>query len=1011
MKGDFSRRTFRKNKHYRKVNMQQGRVQLDADWNEQNDIHFHYEKAFLQDVIGKSGTQVTDPGFAIIENVFLFAWENIPTNAADNDNLKNFLKNNFALDWIITDEQQFVKSSDGNTISISKNPYSLSITLDSANAKALLQTMDEKGPTGQSYDFVVKDEGGEGGQKNIYTRWYQIGKGNYYVNGILCENESVVDASRQPDLSFGASRDIFLFNWNSVPGALDESNRLKNFLRYKFHLDWIITDEQQQQQFVKSPDGNTISISSADSSKSASITLSSDNAAATLTINNNNTANVYTFIVKIENTQKKIYDRMKNPYFPDQPGLYLAYLDVWERHVTSLDDSYILEQALGGVDTTTRTKILWQVKLANVSADLSDGEEKCVSNIESWSVLTSSPTGKLHARSKPPEPAVNACSLIESAGYQRLENQLYRVEVHNGGTLADGATFKWSRDNGTVVTNVAGFNTSESKILIEERSNDKLRDFEIGKWIEVTDKLHEWLGIPGTLVRINDIKENILIYDATKTIGDAITEENFPAMFGPKVRRWDSRKDDDDDAVLISSNTKKDTDGYIDLEDGVQIRLDDVGNYRTDNYWLIPARTRIGDIEWPRAGNRSIDEPLALLPEGIEHDYAPLAILEYTNDGSFKVVADCRNFFSSLSDFMSLQYVGGDGQQALPGNLLQAPLQVGVMVGKVPINNTPLKKARVKFTIVQSNTPQPGVPGKLKSIDGPSLPLEGGAEIVIETNEGEGIARCTWELGDSPSQQQVKAVLLDECGNETDDLVPIYFNATLPISFYYIRGDGQEAVPGRTIDLAAGVRIGNAPVTSGYKVKFEVQPPGNGTLSDSEVPLDADGIAKCKWILENDDNTPRQQVRAVLLFENSNRTNLPPIYFNAGFAAAPTTNTSIATTGLIFLSFPEGVEGDYISEEFNHFLTGLDHPPAVMLGLTEDFGETVKFMEDGVSRKRNKERWLFKAVSITTEKFKVIVHKANPSQQGVLDSISLQWWAVPAKFTEGKQSRMVLDNP
>ena len=38
MKGDFTRLTFRRDKHYRGVLLQQGRVQLDADWNEQVDI-------------------------------------------------------------------------------------------------------------------------------------------------------------------------------------------------------------------------------------------------------------------------------------------------------------------------------------------------------------------------------------------------------------------------------------------------------------------------------------------------------------------------------------------------------------------------------------------------------------------------------------------------------------------------------------------------------------------------------------------------------------------------------------------------------------------------------------------------------------------------------------------------------------------------------------------------------------------------------------------------------------
>ena len=39
MKGDFSRLTFDPKKHYRRVLMQQGRVQVDADWNEQEAIN------------------------------------------------------------------------------------------------------------------------------------------------------------------------------------------------------------------------------------------------------------------------------------------------------------------------------------------------------------------------------------------------------------------------------------------------------------------------------------------------------------------------------------------------------------------------------------------------------------------------------------------------------------------------------------------------------------------------------------------------------------------------------------------------------------------------------------------------------------------------------------------------------------------------------------------------------------------------------------------------------------
>src|SRR6266567_3592518 len=52
--------------------------------------------------------------------------------------------------------------------------------------------------------------------------------------------------------------------------------------------------------------------------------------------------------------------------------LGLVYLDVWQRHLTALDDSSIRDQALGsdGPDTTTRVKNVWQVKVLPVTLDL-----------------------------------------------------------------------------------------------------------------------------------------------------------------------------------------------------------------------------------------------------------------------------------------------------------------------------------------------------------------------------------------------------------------------------------------------------------------------------------------------------------------------------------------------------------------------------------------------------------------------------------------------------------------
>ena len=65
MKGDFSRYRFDPAKHYTAVLEQQGRVQLDADANEQRAIDWHRLATETVDVIGATGAPIHAAGFAI----------------------------------------------------------------------------------------------------------------------------------------------------------------------------------------------------------------------------------------------------------------------------------------------------------------------------------------------------------------------------------------------------------------------------------------------------------------------------------------------------------------------------------------------------------------------------------------------------------------------------------------------------------------------------------------------------------------------------------------------------------------------------------------------------------------------------------------------------------------------------------------------------------------------------------------------------------------------------------
>jgi hypothetical protein len=65
MKGDFSRTTFDPRKHYSGVLMQQGRVQVDADWNEQEAIQRRRTQVEARDVIGACGAPEDAAGFEV----------------------------------------------------------------------------------------------------------------------------------------------------------------------------------------------------------------------------------------------------------------------------------------------------------------------------------------------------------------------------------------------------------------------------------------------------------------------------------------------------------------------------------------------------------------------------------------------------------------------------------------------------------------------------------------------------------------------------------------------------------------------------------------------------------------------------------------------------------------------------------------------------------------------------------------------------------------------------------
>ena len=436
MRGDFSRQTFDPARHYNGVLQQQGRVQLDADWNEAEAIALYRDQTTARDVIGLTGAPRVEPGFRI--------------------------------------------------------------TATGANL--------------------------------------QIARGHFYLDGILCENEQDVLISAQPDL----------------PGAA----------------------------------------------------------------------------------------------LPDTDGVYLAYLEVWERHVGPAEAPELREKALGGVDTTTRSQTVCQVKL--LSLPTTGAAATCAGVMPEWTALLAqadpSPAqiGRMRARTSPEGVTSDpACVLPPSAGFKGLENQLYRVEIHRGGDRG-AASFKWSRENGSVATPIKNINGLE--LDVEEVNKDDKLAFSAQQWVEIMDASLDLRQQRGELFQVANVE------GARRRI--TLAGGPLPALDPQRartLRRWEQAG-----ALASADGVGLDAADWITLEDGIQVRFEP-GIYKTGDYWLIPARSAVsietGHIEWPQ--DNTVDPPVpgASAPHGNKHHFARLGVFQ-RQGGNWSALAgagDCRIVFPPLT--------------------------------------------------------------------------------------------------------------------------------------------------------------------------------------------------------------------------------------------------------------------------------------------------------------------------------------------------------------------------
>lgn len=194
------------------------------------------------------------------------------------------------------------------------------------------------------------------------------------------------------------------------------------------------------------------------------------------------------------------------PRLPDRPGRYLFFLDVRERTVCAVEDPALREVALGGPDTTVRIETVAEVR------HLALGDDDPGAALTAYGTTT----GRLRAA---------------HTGRTAPGNHLYRVEVHRGGRTGEGEppAFRWSRTNGATVVALAARAPGAATVAVV--GGPPLAPGDLVEYVD--DALR---GRPGPLYQVAAVSYDASSVTFTAAPKDAVGTD---AAAHPYLRVWD----------------------------------------------------------------------------------------------------------------------------------------------------------------------------------------------------------------------------------------------------------------------------------------------------------------------------------------------------------------------------------------------------------------------------------------------------------------------------------------
>ncbi|MDJ0837675.1 MAG: DUF6519 domain-containing protein [Acidobacteriota bacterium] len=542
MSGDFSRLLFNPDKGYNKVYLQQGRVQLDSDWNDQADLLDDRFRRMGQDLFGRHGGPSENPGFEISEH-----------GALRFDGIDDWIAFSKTAALSFKDRQSFTiemwaapdgGDQRGGTLlsrfnNVPSGDQGLGEISEKENGYKLVIAQDGT----LSFHWVEVDADGAPLRHDLIQSNVPLTFGRYHHIAVTYDGEemtlyidTVAVARRQRTGAMGADPIQFAI------GAEMSDGRPMNF--YGGELSevriWNLARSHARLRagLMKTPEGKDaggmIACWRFDEGFGTVVKSRVNNLQGSLGDGQApqmplwippdlwiGPGRYYVQGVLCGQDQVSAFSNQGDlPGFSiesemPESGIYLAYLEAWEQMITPVQDPQLIEPALNGMETSVRARIVKQVRLARLKELEEPGKKVDLKKVDAARLGAA-----VHSQLFPevPNGALAARCQIKT---RTPGNQLYRVEIHSSGVPYGSAAF--DARGSVAVSDLA----SNEHLLVVEETMLHHEYWEPGQLVEVFSDLHN----PGFLASIIDVGPR----------GKQLTVYPFPEQINsndnPRVRR------------------------------------------------------------------------------------------------------------------------------------------------------------------------------------------------------------------------------------------------------------------------------------------------------------------------------------------------------------------------------------------------------------------------------------------------------------------------------------------